>query len=145
LRRMDLERATYDATLRKLSLLYGKGLLDTGGVPEVYLDGASNLIGNHPTMKYERIRELLRALEEKQRLLALLDRFLEEKPGEIHVKVGLGEAHPAMNQLVLIGIAISLPSGVTAKIAVLGPMRIRYPRVMGTVLHLGRALERVHQ
>jgi heat-inducible transcriptional repressor len=145
LRRMDLERATYDATLRKLSILYGKGLLDTGGVPEVYLDGASNLIGNHPTMKFERIRDLLRALEEKKRLLELLDRFLEEKPGEIHVKVGLGETHPALNQMVLIGIAVPLPSGVTAKIAVLGPMRIRYPRVMGTVLHLGRAFERVHQ
>lgn len=145
LRRMDLERATYDAVLRKLSMLYGKGLLDTGSTPEVYFDGASNLIGAQPAMKFECIRDLLRALEEKKRLLELLDRFLEEKPGEIHVKVGLGEAHPAMNQLVLIGIAVPLPSGVTAKIAVLGPMRIRYPRIMGTVLHLGRALERVHQ
>jgi len=31
-----------------------------------------------------------------------------------------------------------LPGGLTAKIAVLGPMRMQYEKVMGAVLHIGR-------
>ena len=33
---------------------------------------------------------------------------------------------------------LALPSGLTAKIAVLGPMRMQYEKVMGAVLHIGR-------
>jgi heat-inducible transcriptional repressor len=43
-----------------------------------------------------------------------------------------------MKELALIGVTVSLPSGLTAKIAVLGPMRMQYERVMGAVLHIGR-------
>jgi heat-inducible transcriptional repressor len=43
-----------------------------------------------------------------------------------------------MKELALIGVTLALPSGLTAKIAVLGPMRMQYEKVMGAVLHIGR-------
>jgi heat-inducible transcriptional repressor len=88
------------------------------------------------------MRELLRALEEKKRLIELLDRFLEQPPGELAVRVGLEEAHPAMKDLALIGMSVRLASGLPAKVAVLGPMRMHYERVMAAVLQTSRALER---
>src|SRR5438309_1988368 len=42
-RRLDLESANYNAILKRVSLLYGKGLLDLGLMPEVHCDGAVNL------------------------------------------------------------------------------------------------------
>jgi len=138
LRRMELERAAYDAVMRKLAVLYQKGLLESGAVPEVYMEGASNLVGLDLHLTRERMRDLLRALEEKQRLAELLDRFLEEMPGGVQVRVGLEEAHPAMKELALIGVTVTLPGGLSAKIAVLGPMRMQYEKVMGAVLHIGR-------
>ena len=138
LRRMDLERATYDAVMRKLAALYQKGLLESDSVPEVHMEGASNLVGLDLHLTREKMRDLLRALEEKRRLVELLDHFLEELPGGIQVRVGLEEAHPAMKELALIGLTLALPGGLTAKIAVLGPMRMQYEKVMGAVLHIGR-------
>jgi heat-inducible transcriptional repressor len=138
LRRMDLERATYDAVMRKLSVLYQKGLLESDSMPEVHMEGASNLVGLDLHLTREKMRDLLRALEEKRRLVELLDHFLEELPGGIQVRIGLEEAHPAMKELALIGVTLALPSGLTAKIAVLGPMRMQYEKVMGAVLHIGR-------
>lgn len=143
LRRMDLERAAYDAVLRKITLLYGKGLLQIDTLSEVHADGASNLVGIDLHLTRERMRDLLRALEEKKRLVELLDRFLEEQGGDVQVHVGLEDAHPAMKELVLIGMSVEIPGGVTAKIAVIGPMRMQYERVMGAVLHIGRAFESV--
>jgi len=138
LRRMEMERIVYDAMMRKLAALYQKGLLESDKVAEIHLDGASNLVGIDLHLTREKMRDLLRALEEKQRLVELLDRFLEEMPGGVQVRIGLEEAHPAMKELALIGVTLALPSGRTAKFAVLGPMRMQYERVMGAVLHIGR-------
>src|SRR5690348_8949049 len=41
--RLDHAAAAYDELLRKLTVLYSKGLLDLGNAPEVHMDGASNL------------------------------------------------------------------------------------------------------
>jgi heat-inducible transcriptional repressor len=141
LRRMLEDRAVYDAVMRKLQALYSKGLLDFDTSPEVHMDGASNLLGLDLHLTREKLRELLRALEEKKRLIELLDRFLEQPPGELQVHVGLEEIHPAMKDLALIGMSVRMGSGVPAKVAVLGPMRMHYERVMAAVLQTSRALE----
>ena len=140
-RRMAEERAAYDATLRKLSVLYQMGLLEMDSAPEIHMEGASYLVGLDLHLTREKMRELLHALEEKQRLVELLDRFLELPPGELSVKVGLEEASPVMKELVLIGVTLRTPSGFGARLAVLGPMRMQYERVMAAVLNMGRAFE----
>jgi heat-inducible transcriptional repressor len=141
LRRMAEERAAYDATMQKLALLYQMGLLEPDALPEIHMEGASNLVAIDLHLTREKMRELLRALEQKKRLIELLDRFLETPPGELTVRVGLEDVNPVMKELVLIGITLRTPGGVGAKIAVLGPMRMHYERVMASVLQIGRAFE----
>jgi heat-inducible transcriptional repressor len=141
LRRLLEERELYDAALRKLQTLYRKGLLEGDSSPEVHMEGASNLLGLDLHLTRETLRDLLGALEQKRRLMELLDRFLEQPPGELAVRVGLEEAHPAMKHLVLIGMTIRLASGLPAKVAVLGPMRMNYERVMSAVFETSKALE----
>jgi heat-inducible transcriptional repressor len=141
LRRMAEERAAYDAVLRKLTVFYEKGLLEMNQSPEIHMGGASNLVGLDLHLTRERLRDLFRALEEKKRVVELLDRFLEQPTGQLRIHVGLGDAHPAMKELALIGVTFEMPGGLLAKIAVLGPMRMQYERVMSAVLHIGRAFE----
>lgn len=139
--RLEQASAVYDAILRKLILLYRKGLLEMSLAPEVHLEGAANLVGVELHLTRERLRELFQALEEKRRVLQLLERFLEGPEGELSVQVGLGEAHPSMKELSLIGVTIALAGGLNAKIAVIGPMRMNYPKVMSAVLHVGQAFQ----
>ncbi|MDP9054202.1 MAG: heat-inducible transcriptional repressor HrcA [Acidobacteriota bacterium] len=141
LRRIEEERAVYDAVLRQLTLLCHKGLLVTDQDPQLSMDGASWLVGLDLHLTRERMRELFRALEEKKHVVALLDRFLETSQGQVGVHVGLEDAHPAMSDLSLIGVTIDLPSGARARIAVLGPMRMHYEKVISTVLQIGRTFE----
>ncbi len=141
LRRIEEDRAAYDAILQRLTVLYQKGLLEPDRNPQIHMDGASNLVGLDLHLTRETMRDLFRALEEKKRVVELLDRFLEQSRGELDVHVGLEDAHPSMRELSLIGVCIHLPNGVVAKIAVLGPMRMQYEKVMSAVLHIGRAFE----
>jgi len=141
LQRIAEERAIYDAMLRKLTVLYRKGLLDVDRAPEVHLEGVSNLLEVDLHLTREKLRDLLHALEEKKRLVELLDGVLEQSAGSLAVRVGLEETHPSMKDLAIIGISFQMPSGIWAKIAVLGPMRMQYEKVMCAVLQTRRALE----
>jgi heat-inducible transcriptional repressor len=140
-RRLEQESAVYDEILQRLIVLYSKGLLEVSGAPEIYLEGASNLVSIDLHLTREKMRELFHTLEEKKRILHLLDRFLEQPSGEVGVQVGLGDAHPAMKALSLIGMHVILPGGLSAKIAVLGPIRMDYARVMCAVWQVGSAFE----
>jgi len=137
--RLAEERSLYDNVLRKLILLYNKGLLDIGLTPSVHMEGASNLVGIDLHLTREKLRELFRALEEKKKVLQMLDRFLDST-GELDVQVGLDQAHPSMGELSLIGLSVDLPGGIQAKVAVLGPMRMNYEKAMSAVLHVGQAI-----
>jgi len=138
-RRLEEQSAVYDAMLNKLTLLYSKGLLDIQLTPEIHMEGTGNLVGLDLHLTREKLRELFQTLEEKKRILQLLDRFLEEPGGELAVQVGLADAHPSLSELSLIGVSIPLAGGVYAKIAVLGPMRMNYGKAMSAVYHVGQA------
>jgi heat-inducible transcriptional repressor len=139
-RRLEQASAAYDEILKHLTHLYAKGLLAIESEPEVRMEGAANLLGFQFHVTRERLREILQALDEKKRILQLLERFLDQQtPGEIGVQVGLGDAHPSLDDLSLIGLNIQLSSGLSARLAVLGPMRMDYERAVSAVLHVGRA------
>jgi len=138
-RRLELESAAYDAILRRVGIFYSKGLLDLSQLPEVHFDGAENLIDFDVHLTRERMRDLFRALEEKKRVLQLLERFLEQRDGEVRIQVGLSDVHPSMSELSLIGVRFGMPNGLQAHVAVLGPMRMNYSRAVSAVLHVGRA------
>jgi heat-inducible transcriptional repressor len=140
-RRLEQERAAYDEILKRLAVLYGKGLLEPDLVPAIHMEGTSNLVGLDFHLTREKLRDLFRALEQKERMLQLLDRFLEQRSSELGVQVGLGDLDPAMRPLSLIGLNISLPGGLSARIAVLGPMRMNYQRVIAAVLEVGGAFQ----
>lgn len=137
--RLEHASAMYDAILGKLTVLYSKGLLDLENEPEVHMEGASNLFTVDLHLTNEKMRELFRTLEEKKRILELLDRFLEQPFGRLAVHMGLSEIHPSMRELALIGVPVVMPGGMSAVVAVLGPMRMNYGRVISAVQHMGQA------
>lgn len=139
--RLEQASAAYDAVLKKLTLLYAKGLLDVGLSPEIHMEGTSNLVGLDLHLTREKMRDLFRTLEEKKKILQLLDQFLEQPACEVAVQVGLAEANPSMRELSLIGVTVAMPGGFSAKIAVLGPMRMNYERVISAVMHMGQAFQ----
>ncbi len=140
-RRLELESAAYDSILKLVSVFYSKGLLDLGLVPEVHFEGAENLLGLDLHLTRERMRELFRALEEKKRVLHLLDRFLEQRDGELTIRVGLADVHPSMDGLSLIGVRLGMQNGLEALVAVVGPMRMNYNRAVSAVLHVSQAFK----
>lgn len=138
--RLHDERNQYHALLRRVELFYTRGLLDNATGPQVFLDGAAYLVGLDLHLTKERMRELFQALEQKQQVLQLLDQFLQGSGTAPAIQVGLGQAHPALSAFTLIGVQVPLAGGMSARVAVLGPLRLNYPRTIAAVMEVGQAL-----
>jgi len=138
--RLQDERNQYHSLLKRIEIFYAQGLFEGSEGPRVFLDGAAYLVGLDLHLTREKMRELFQALEQKQQVLQMLDQFLQGSDQTPAVQVGLGEAHPALSEFSLVGVHVPLGSGMTARVAVLGPLRLNYPRTIAAVMEVGQAL-----
>jgi heat-inducible transcriptional repressor len=141
-RRLDVEREAYHQMLTSVEELCRKGALAAGeSGPAIFVDGIANLITTE--LDRERLRQMLAALEAKQRLVDLLNAYVDGRQQEVRVVVGLDEASPAMQDLVLIGAPARLGAGHLGTVAVIAPTRIQYQEMIQAVRYIARLSERL--
>ncbi len=142
-KRIEQERSEYDRLMQSLATLYQQGALsDDRAVQDVYLEGASNLIGN---ADQERLREIFQALEEKQRIAELLGAYLDANQETVRVVFGLEEFEPQLRDFVLIGAPAKVGGEVVGSMAVIGPMRIDYQHAITAVSYISQLFEKFTQ
>ena len=92
-RRMEVEREAYRQMLASVEELCRKGALAGGEAgPAIFVDGMANLIAAE--VDRERLRQMLLALEAKQRLVELLTAYVDGRQQEVRVVVGLDRGLP---------------------------------------------------
>ncbi|HET6205737.1 MAG TPA: heat-inducible transcriptional repressor HrcA [Terracidiphilus sp.] len=140
--RMDLERAAYHQMLASIDELCRKGALagDESG-PAIFVDGMANLIAAE--VDRERLRQMLVALEAKQRLVELLTAYVDGRQQEVRVVIGLDQTSPAMQDLVLIGAPARLGNAGLGTVAVIAPTRIQYQEMIHAVRYIAGLSERI--
>jgi heat-inducible transcriptional repressor len=141
-RRVEIEREAYRQLLTAVEELCRKGALagDESG-PALFVDGIANLISAEQDR--ERMRQMLLALEAKQRLVELLTAYVDGRQQEVRVVVGLDEASPAMQDMVLIGAPARLGGTNVGTVAVIAPTRIQYQEMIEAVSYIARLSERL--
>jgi heat-inducible transcriptional repressor len=141
-RRVDVEREAYNQMLASVEELCRKGALAGGEAgPAIFVDGMANLITAE--LDRERLRQMLLALEAKQRLVELLTAYVDGRQQEVRVVVGLDETSPAMQDLVLIGASARLGGANLGTVAVIAPTRIQYQEMIQAVRYIAQLSERI--
>jgi heat-inducible transcriptional repressor len=141
-RRIEVEREAYRQMLTSVEELCRKGALTaTEAEPTIFVEGIANLIS--AGQDQERLRQMLLALEAKQRLVELLNAYVDGRQQEVRVVVGLDEASPAMQDLVLIGAQARLAGGNLGTVAVIAPTRIQYQEMIQAVSYIAKLSERI--
>ena len=141
-RRVDAEREAYRQMLTSVEELCRKGALAGGeSAPAIFVDGMANLITAE--LDRERLRQMLLALEAKQRLVELLTAYVDGRQQEVRVVVGLDDASPAMQDLVLIGAPAWVGGASLGTVAVIAPTRIQYQEMIQAVRYIARLSERI--
>ena len=151
-RRVEAEREAYQQLLSSVEELCRKGALTVHQAgPAIFVDGMANLIDAE--LDRERLRQMLLALEAKQRLVELLTAYVDGRQQEVRVVVGLGHADSelpgqavasqAMQNLVLIGAPARLRGANLGTVAVIAPTRIQYQEMIQAVRYIARLSERI--
>jgi heat-inducible transcriptional repressor len=126
---------------RRIEQVYLKGALQTEGGESVFVEGASNLVASESDR--QRLGELLKTLEEKEKVVELLNAYLDVKTEAVRVVIGLDEALPSMRNLVLIGSPARMGGEVMGLLAVLGPTRMDYQHTITAVSYIARLFDKV--
>lgn len=144
-RRIDAERSEYDRLMRSIEELWRKGALesDSGSGPTIFVEGVANLLAGE--IDRERLRMMLSALEAKQRLIELLNAYVDARQQQVRVVVGLEEAIPGMHNLVLIGAPARLGAENLATVAVIAPTRMQYEETISAVSYIAQLSDRIFQ
>ena len=145
-RRLEQERSEYDRLMKSIEQLYQQGALASNeGTQAVFVEGAANLITNHVTGQEDRqrLQEMLRTLEEKEKVVKLLSAYLDTRQEAVRVVIGLDEALPSMQNFVLIGAPARVGGEVMGSLAVIGPTRLDYQHTMSAVSYIARLFDKL--
>ena len=141
-RRLEQERSEYDRLMSSVEQLYKQGALAADdGAQTVYVEGAANLVAGEQDR--ERLQELLKTLEEKQKIVGLLGAYLDAKQEAVRVVIGLDQTLPSMRNFVLIGAPARVGGEVMGSLAVIGPTRIDYEHTMTAVSYIARLFDKI--
>jgi heat-inducible transcriptional repressor len=128
--------------MQSVEKLYQQGALAAEpGAETVFVEGTSNLVATEQDR--ERLREMLKTLEEKGKVIELLSAYLDAKQEAVRVVIGLDEALPSMSNFVLIGAPARVGGEVMGSLAVLGPTRIDYQHTITAVSYIARLFDQL--
>jgi heat-inducible transcriptional repressor len=146
-RLVERERSEYQRLLGQVEQLWAAAVPEGGaGVQSVYVEGVANLLGSKPVGSPEdmgRLREVLAALEAKQRIVELLDAYIDSRQESVRVIFDLEEQAPEMAGLVLIAAPARMGGDGWGTVGVLGPKRIQYEQTMHAVRYVAQVFERM--
>lgn len=141
-RRIEQERSEYDRLMQSLKELYKSGALGAAEPPaNIFVEGVSNLIGKEEDR--ERLRDLLKTLEEKERVAGLLSAYLDTRQEAVRVVIGLEEAVPEMRNFVLIGAPARVGGEMRGSLAVIGPTRMDYQHTITAVSYIAQLFDKL--
>jgi heat-inducible transcriptional repressor len=143
-RRLEQERSEYDRLMQSIEQLYQQGALaSTDETQAVFVEGAANLVTGEEDRA--RLQDMLRTLEEKEKVVKLLGAYLDTRQEAVRVVIGLDEALPASNlqNFVLIGAPARVGGEVMGSLAVIGPTRLDYQHTMSAVSYIARLFDKL--
>jgi heat-inducible transcriptional repressor len=141
-RLVERERSEYQRMLDSVRQLWAKALPTSEILPEtVYVEGVANLIGSQADS--ERLREMLAALEAKQRLVELLNAYIDARQESVRVIFDLDQQAPEMAGLVLIAAPARMGGEARGTLAVLGPKRMHYENTLNAVSYISQVFDRM--
>lgn len=143
--RIDSERTEYQQLLSSVEELWSQSVPSE---QTVYVEGVLNLLTTPIVVGTDerlRLRAMLAALEEKERLIALLNAYVDARQESVRVVFDLDEHAPAMEGLVLIAAPAVVNGETRGALGVIGPKRMDYEATMNAVGYVAQLFDRMLQ
>jgi heat-inducible transcriptional repressor len=140
LQELETERAQYDALVQK-ALKLGAQATDVNTAERVLIEGQGSFLDAREFAEdVRRMRTLFRALDDKHKLLALLDRV--QRGREMRIFIGAESEFSSQGDVTVIASPYGSKDAVFGAVGVIGPTRLDYQRVIPLVDFTAQVLSR---
>jgi heat-inducible transcriptional repressor len=140
--RLSEDWANYDR-LSRAALMLGDAIARNPALTEVYVEGGSKALDQPEFADPTRLRELLRALEDKTALLDLLERTLTRNG--LMVSIGSENHHAGLSDFSVVAASYASGAMPLGSLAIIGPVRMDYERVIPLVSYTAKVLSRAFE
>jgi heat-inducible transcriptional repressor len=107
----------------------------------LYLEGTARLLSEERVQDLSQINDIMRALERRVALLAMLREAVGEP--SVYLRIGQENELPELRSLSVVASHYGLPGRSLGAVSVLGPVRMDYPRAIVAVREAAAELSRV--
>jgi heat-inducible transcriptional repressor len=135
--KLATESERYEGLLRGALVLCDPVVLGEETTSQLHVEGTAQIVGAPEFSNQAQLRELLSAIEEKHRLVTVLNACIDA-PEPVLVQIGVKEISQAGDNLALISAAYTRVDGVQGSLGVLGPTRMHYERAINAVAYVAR-------
>lgn len=140
LQELESERVQYDELAAK-ALKLGALATDVSSTERVVIEGTGSFLEQREFAEdVKRMRVLFKALDEKHKLLALLDRV--QRAREMQIFIGAESEFSSQGDVTLVATPYGTGEAVVGTVGVIGPTRMDYQRVIPLVSLTAQVLSR---
>ena len=114
---------------------------------EIYTSGANNIFRYPELADHEKASDIINTFEEKKQLEKMVtERLMEDGPEKngIQVYIGSEAPVPAMKDCSVVTATYELGEGMRGTVGIIGPKRMDYEKVMGTIKKLMDQLDMIY-
>jgi heat-inducible transcriptional repressor len=146
---MHEEKALFDRLLQTAMILCSESMEGDEEKPgEVYVDGTANILTKPDFADVARLRELIKTIEEKSRLVQILNECIANLDAnqnrDVQITIGRENFAASMQNCALITAPFHIgDSSIVGTLSVLGPVRLEYARTIAVVSYVAKILERL--
>lgn len=141
LQELDAQRMQYDEVTAK-ALKLGAAATDVSSTERMVIEGTGTFLESPEFAEdVRRMRALFKALDEKHKLLALLDRV--QRAREMQIFIGAESEFGSQGDVTVIASPYGTQDQVLGTVGVIGPTRLDYQRVIPLVNFTAQVLSRV--
>jgi heat-inducible transcriptional repressor len=137
LQKLANERERYEGIVQNALTLCDPVVLGEDHARQVHVEGTAQMVGSHDFSDQTQLRDVLAAIEEKHRLVTVLNACIEG-PEPVHVQIGVKEISESGENLALISAPYMRHELVQGSLGVLGPTRMHYERAITAVAYVAQ-------
>lgn len=107
----------------------------------IYMDGTCHIIEQPEFGDLKKIKSILRILDEKEKILNLINSYLEE--GGLKIHIGHENSIEGLKNCSIVTASYKIKGKVVGGVGIIGPIRMNYRSMVPLVKHLSESISKV--
>jgi heat-inducible transcriptional repressor len=142
-KRMEADKILCDRLLRNVATLFMWGALSEEESGSLFVDGTAKILDSPEFEDVQKIKQLVKTLEEKAKLARILAACLQVPEAGVRILIGRENAEKQMQHCTLVVAPLHYRNRAVGALGVVGPIRMEYDRAIGTVDYIAHLCSRL--